>query len=533
MAEPRLNAADGFARALTATPGNVALVVGEETFTYAELGAHVGKVAHAIEDARRSERPLVGILARRSLTAFAGVLGSLARGAAYVPLNPSFPIARTAKMVDASAPEIMVVGNECVDTWTELLPLIEQPTVFLFPETDSPPDLVEATPHFVVPAAEISALGQGLVVEGLPRDAMAYLLFTSGSTGDPKGVMVSHGNVTDYVREVASAYGFVEADRFTQNFELTFDLSVHDILVPLEVGASIRCPSVTDARLPAKYILDHEITVWFSVPSTVTLMSLLRSTAPGMYPSIRKSFLCGEALPLTTVRTWQEAAPNSEIVNLFGPTEATIAITGFTVGEDLTEEDCHMGVVPIGRPFEGQRTTVVDGDGAPVPKGAEGELCLGGSQVSLGYWRDEDRTRRQFVTLEGQGSDLWYRTGDLVFKDEAGELQYVGRIDNQVKILGYRVELSEIELNLRRFSGSEAVAAVAWPVKDGIAQGVEAFVARRDAGAGPTAQEIIDGCGQNLPSYMVPRTVHFLNEMPMNASGKLDKRKLVDQFLEP
>jgi len=351
--------------------------------------------------------------------------------------------------------------------------------------------------------------------------AVAYLLFTSGSTGEPKGVPIHHSNVRSYIEYISNRYEVNERDRFSQEFDMTFDLSVHDMFVCWERGACLFCVPEKSAMLPAKFIRDRELTMWFSVPSVVALLSKMRLLQPGCFPNLRFSLFCGEPLAAAHAQHWQEAAPNSIVENLYGPTETTIAISHYRWDPSKSPQECLNGIVPIGWMFAGQQCRVVDHERSEVSE--TGELCLAGSQVTDGYWNNPEKTRRQFVRFPETCETLWYRTGDLVKRGENGCLYYLGRIDHQVKIRGYRVELQEIEVVLRKASQAEQVVAVPWPVVDGSADGVVAFV----SGVSKVDElQILNRCREALPDYMVPRKIYWLEEIPLNHNGKIDRKKL-------
>ena len=256
-------------------------------------------------------------------------------------------------------------------------------------------------------------------------------------------------------------------------------------------------------------------------------MSRLRLLRPGLFPSLRYSLFCGEALPGKFAVAWQAAAPNATLENLYGPTEATIAITAYRWDPELSPERWGKEITPIGWAFEGQGTCVVDENLEVVAPGQAGELLLGGSQLTAGYWKDGEKTRDRFVHLaDGR---RWYRTGDRVCEQDDGCLIYLGRVDDQVKVRGYRVELQEIDLALLEVCGSAQVVSVAWPVRDGSADGIVAFVSG-DLERG--ADQIIQGCRDRLPDYMVPREVRFIDSLPRNANGKIDRRKLATSLDE-
>ena len=275
---------------------------------------------------------------------------------------------------------------------------------------------------------------------------------------------------------------------------------------------------------PAKFIKDNQLTFWFSVPSVIAFMSRMKMLKPNSFPTLRFSLFCGEALPITSAKAWQQAAPKSCVENLYGPTEATIAITHYRLNGAKSSDAFVAGTVPIGWPFDGQNCCVIDQEYRRVCTGGAGELCLSGLQVTDGYWNNPEKTAERFIRLSDLGDTVWYRTGDLVKRDQNGCLHYLGRIDNQVQIRGYRVELQEIDFVLRKASESQQAVSVAWPMKDGRAEGIVAFISTCSPG---NERHILAYCKRFLPEYMIPRKVFFVDEIPMNVNGKIDRSKLV------
>lgn len=516
----------GFLESAERFPDRPALVVDGESLSYAALRGLVRKVASAIHDVQSEPQPfsLVALLAHRSQTAYAGILGSLAAGKGYVPLNPKFPLERILQMLALSGCTTLIVDKECLSQLSGLLKHVEWSLTIILPKVTSSDELSSNNPrHRFLFAEQLPAEGSFFFEEDSAPASLAYLLFTSGSTGVPKGVPISQGNVRSYVDYVCQRYEVNEQDRFSQQFDLTFDLSAHDMFVCWERGACLYCVPEKSVMAPAKFIRDHQLTMWFSVPSVVGLLSKMRLLSPGGFPSLRCSLFCGEPLPASYAQSWQTAAPNSIVENLYGPTEATIAITHYRWVSEKSLQECVNGIVPIGQIFQGQQFRVTDSRGKSVPFGDAGELCLSGSQVASGYWNNPEKTLQQFVRLPDTDDQLWYRTGDLVRQDDSGNLCYLGRIDHQVKIRGYRVELQEIEAVLRQACGTEQVVSVPWPVHNGSAEGVVAFISGVKA---LDERRILARCSDVLPDYMVPKKIYVVNEFPINSNQKIDRGKL-------
>ena len=512
-----LSSADRFA----ARP---ALSVDGVELTYSELLERAKSISGAISEGEQDFQPLAAVLASRSVTAYAGVLGVLGSGKGYVPLNPKFPLERTRSMLLLSGCSTLIAGNECLAQLSKLLEDLDRRLTVILPDTTANKKLVTDFPQnrFVFKDDIPNTNGFRCIAESKPG-SIAYLLFTSGSTGVPKGVPIYHSNVRSYVEYICDRYQVSQEDRFSQEFDLTFDLSVHDMFVCWERGACLFAVPEKSVMAPAKFIRAHGLTMWFSVPSVIGLLSRMRLLSPGAFPSLRYSLFCGEPLPANYAQRWQEAAPNSIIENLYGPTETTIAITHYKWDPQRSPSECVNGIVPIGWPFDGQRFCVADQDRTPVPPGISGELCLAGSQVTTGYWNNPEKTREQFVQLRAGGDSFWYQTGDIVRQDERGCLFYLGRVDHQIKIRGYRVELQEIEAVLRTLCGTEQVVSVPWPVQNGSADGVVAFIA---GVAALDVKQILNAAGELLPDYMVPKNIYILSELPINANGKVDRVQL-------
>jgi len=518
----------GFAQSAERFAERPALVVDRERLSYGQLSCKAQSIALAILKTEEDPYPLAALLAYRSVTAYAGVLGILASGKGYVPLNPKFPIERTRTMLLLAGCSTLVVGTECLRELPALLARVDRRLLVVLPEVAEPMSLPANFPnHRFVFADEIPSANGLVYPTAVDSGAVAYLMFTSGSTGVPKGVPIYHRNVRPYVECICDRYEVTAEDRFSQQFDQTFDLSVHDMFVAWERGACLFSVPERSVMAPAKFIREQQLTMWFSVPSVIGLLSRMRLLSPNCFPSLRCSLFCGEPLLATQAQLWQQAAPHSIVENLYGPTETTIAISHYRWDADGSPRECVNGIVPIGWSFAGQSACVIGDDRQAVAAGNSGELCLAGSQVTTGYWNNPEKTCEQFVRLAGMGERLWYRTGDLVQQDERGCLHYIGRTDQQIKIRGYRAELQEIEAVLRKVCGTEEAVSVPLPSSNGSTEGVAAFVSGT---AELDSDRILSSCRQLLPDYMVPWKIYSVKELPLNANGKVDRSQLAERL---
>jgi amino acid adenylation domain-containing protein len=496
-----LTLVSGFLRSAERFPARPALAVAGEEITYRDLRARSVAVATALTASDSGDGPpLTAVFGSRSIGSFAAILGALLRGHGYVPLNPRYPAARNREILERARCRAIVVDLSSGEAVQELLSGLREPPRMVLAEDD------EQTDRTFDP------------VEAQPDDP-AYLLFTSGSTGRPKGVVVTHANVRAFLDAIAERYSLDEHERLSQLFDLTFDLSAFDMFVAWESGACVCCPAETQLLRPADFVRDAALTVWFSVPSVGMFMERFGALGPGAFPDLRLSVFCGEALPAELATRWAAAAPSAVVDNLYGPTEATIACTAHRW--DSSSHAGANGLVPIGRPMGATMTSVVDESLHAVEPGQPGQLVVGGPQVVAGYLDDEAATARAFVTVPGFGRG--YLTGDRVVEPAPGApLEYLGRMDNQIKVLGHRVELEEVEAILREEAGAEAVA-VGWPRTASGAAGIVAFVA---AGSFDPVT-LRRALGARLPDYMVPREFRLVHELPLNANGKRDRNALM------
>ncbi len=490
-AHPQQLVPQRFRQQALATPDQVALSDGTTVLTYAALQKAVdGLAAALVQRGFAAEQPVAVVLPRTTDLVVA-LLATLQAGLAYVPLDPRHPFARNADIVREVGAACVITDAETAPAWRELLDHVVTPA-----------DAVATT----VDAASLPAPA--------PSDT-AYIIFTSGSTGKPKGVVIEHAALAQLMEAMISVSGIGGGDTLAAVTTVSFDIAAVELFMPLLVGARVVLvapETAADGELLAERLIDA--TMMQATPATWRLLTAQGWTAPEGF-----TILCGgEALPADLGAA---LAAQARTLNLYGPTEAAIwsSVDTVTAGEPMT----------IGRALPGRSLLVLDRRGHLVPVGGVGELVIGGIGLARGYWQREALTAQQFIEnpYGGEGSRL-YRTGDLVRRLADGRLAYLGRLDRQIKLRGYRIEPGEIEHALSRHAGvAEAVVVVDQPGRHGR---LTAHVVRTSAGAAQEPQTLIENLrhalAAELPAYMVPVAYTFLDAVPRLVNGKVDYRAL-------
>ena len=505
-------------------PQDLALWIDSDEWSYAQLSEQVQSVAGWIIKTCENDNPRIGILAARHLTAYVGILAASYAGAAYVPLNVKAPQGYLTEVLRAAKIDALIVDRTGMDILSRG-PLEGLPAAILSP-FDVPPD-APRNGSLTTPTELAASPPLSRPVSVTPTNH-AYLMFTSGTTGKPKGITITVENIHHLLYTLQQRYRFNPDDRVSQAFELTFDLSVFDIFMALGCGASLHVVPDHQMPMPAHFIRRQQLTVWFSVPSMIGMLKQMRLLSPNAFPALRLSLFCGEALPEESARTWQDAAPNSQVENLYGPTEATVA---------CLLQDCNShnavtpgrGIIAIGRPFEGLSAGIVSHEGHFLPPGERGELAIHGPQIAPGYLNNEELTQLRFPTLEHPqiGPSRWYLTGDMAYMDSDGSYHFLGRVDNQIQLRGYRVELDEIEHHLRAVSGCDNAVAIFIDRHEIWAQEIIGVVTACPIEVGEIRKQL----AKRLPPYMVPKRIVVCETLPRNTSGKIDRNALKRQLL--
>ncbi|WP_412179668.1 amino acid adenylation domain-containing protein, partial [Variovorax paradoxus] len=480
------------ARQAAARPDAQAVVFGELQLSYGELNGRANRLAHRLIAMGVGPESRVGLAVERSIEMVVGILGILKAGGAYVPLDPEYPAERLSYMVADSGVALVLTQSHLSVPGCEGLRVLALDTLDLSDEPDTDP---------------------GVAVHG---EHLAYVIYTSGSTGRPKGAANRHRSLFNRLAWMQQAYALEATDTVLQKTPFSFDVSVWEFLWPLMQGARLAVAAPGDHRDPERLvqlIRRHAVSTLHFVPSM--LQAFLAHRGVEACTSVRRIVCSGEALPAEAQNEVLRRLPAAALYNLYGPTEAAIDVTHWRCRDDGTNQ------VPIGVPISETSTWVLDAQLEPVPVGVAGELYLGGVNLARGYLHRAGLTAERFVAA-ADGQRL-YRTGDLVRWNARGHLDYLGRIDHQVKVRGLRIELGEIEAQL--LAQPEVREAVVVALEGAGGARLVGYVSAH-AGQALDVARLRERLGAVLPEYMVPATVVVLEGLPLNASGKVDRRAL-------
>jgi amino acid adenylation domain-containing protein len=483
----------------------------DEAVTFAELDRLSDRVAWFLQEQGVSRGDRVCLRLDKCTLAYAVIVGCLKVGAPYFVVDVANPPTRANHIITKCAPKVVFTAAESpLDVAAGAVFAIDKEDQFGF--LDAIPDEPFAA------ASEITGADP------------AYIMFTSGSTGFPKGAVMSHGNVLNFIAWARSRFDVTPDDVFTNVNPLYFDNSVFDVygslfngasLVPVD-AATLKDPYQVLARIDAL-----DCTIYFSVPSLLVYFQTLKLMTPDVFRSVRKVIFGGEGYPKAKLKELYDALhPRVGLVNVYGPTECTCICSAYDISEaDFSAMD---GYAPLGSLIPNFSYEILDEADEPVPVGHSGELCLSGPCVGLGYFGEPELTRTAF--RQNPRNTLYhewtYRTGDLVrLSPEDGKIHFVGRRDSQIKHQGYRIELGEIEHALGRVQGIDE-AAVVHSSRDGVSLIVAVVASRGGLPTGTIRQEL----ARLVPSYMLPERIDVLDRLPKNANGKIDRSLLKARY---
>ncbi len=503
--------------------------------TYGDLEKQSNRVARALAKLGCEPGDRVALLLPKSIEALVAMFGAMKARCVYVPLDTASPAKRLGRILDQCE-------SRCLLTVSALLPRLEEllnngvvGTSPVIGWMDSGHESVKAA----FSRTELEELDGAPVAAGGTAQDPLHILFTSGSTGEPKGVVITHDNVIQFVEWAVKYFGMSSTDRVSCHSPLHFDLSTFDVYGSVAAGAEVHLLPPQLSLLPhrlAAYIRDKRLTQWFSAPSILTHMAKLDTVQWNDFPELRRLLWCGEKFPTPSLIHWMRRVPHAAFYNLYGPTEATIASSYYHVPQvprDAFEE------IPIGEACAGEQLLVLNDRHESVPDGEVGDLYIAGVGLSPGYWRDPAKTAQAFLTNPMGANSAGahppgdpariYKTGDLARRESNGVFYLLGRGDTQIKSRGHRIELGEIESALHRIP--EVQDAVVVAVETGTWEGLSiccAFVPAKDSGLTPAV--LRKKLSEVLPSYMLPDSWSVLEKIPLNTNGKADRPLIKKSF---
>jgi amino acid adenylation domain-containing protein len=467
-------------------------------YKYKVLEETVSKIRKSIRENIEENEKIIGLITNDDLETYATIIALWFEGKAYVPINTETPKER----------------NEIIIKEAEIQTIISSSIVTNFENNK-----IIFTDKLLEKLSEYS-------IQNTKDTDLAYMLFTSGTTGIPKGVPINRENLTGIIHALnAMNLQINESDKCLQMSELTFDVSITSFLFPLLKGACVY--TIPKGKIKYSYIYelmeDHQLTVVTLVPS---VLNYLHKYFDEIYlPNVKYSILTAEALPINLANDWSKCVPNAKIINLYGPTENTVWSTFYYYkNENLNQS--YNGMLAIGKAMYGNETIIVDEENNLLVNGEKGELCLAGTQLTTGYWKNEEKNKEAFFYLAYNNKPTrFYKTGDLCSMDKNGEILYMGRLDFQTKIQGFRVELSEIEFHIKSLLNNLNVVAVPYINKTNNTEIGLVFES-----IGFDTENLITFLKTKMPFYMIPSKIVFVENISLNSNGKVDRKKAQSLF---
>lgn len=496
--------------------------------TYAELSQRSTQLAHLLGEQGVQRGDRVGVFMNKSLELVIAIYGIMKAGAAYVPLDPRSPVSRLIDIIQ----DCEIRGFISQENKRDILrDVASQQDVLQFVVGLSPSDDLNLRAYTWDDVAQLpqnSALPPGMMEQDL-----AYIMYTSGSTGKPKGIMHTHYSGLSYVRMSAETYAVTHEDRLSNHSPLHFDMSTFDYLTGPYCGATTVIIPEAYTLFPAnlsKLIEDERLTIWYSVPFALTQLLLRGVLEERDFSSLRWVLYGGEPFPLDKLRQLMERWPHTRFSNVYGPAEVN-QCTYYHIPPPAEWSDT-LQTIPLGIIWENAEGLIVDEHDAIITDGEPGELVVRAPTMMQGYWNRPDLNERAFYTFQANSglNHVFYRTGDLVHRNDDNLLEFIGRKDHQVKIRGYRIELAEVDRVLTNHPAVDQGTAYVMPSADGDTL-FAAVVLLENTDL--TAKELISYLKDNLPYYAVPENIHFIDQFPRTGTGKIDRRALQAQLAAP
>jgi D-alanine--poly(phosphoribitol) ligase subunit 1 len=487
-----------FLDAIGKFPMENSFLINDKFYTYKEFALNISGIRNALQSTNIRSRN-IGLVVNDDIQTYAAIFAVWMEGLAYVPLHPIQPVDRS-------------------------LEIISQAEIFLV--IDSSPETI-FTGVSVINSTTLE-FGNFNLQPKLTRDEdLAYILFTSGSTGKPKGVQITRKNVGAFMKSFwSTGIQIDENDRCLQCFDLTFDVSVQSFLVPLTKGACTYTIPHNQIKYSYVYGLleDYQLTFGAMAPSMIRYLRPYFDEIN--IPAMRYNILTAEASPVDLIIEWSKCIPNAEIIDFYGPTEATIYCTYNKFSRNGNNKQLN-GMLSIGKPMNGLKAIIIDEEKHILTSNDKGELCISGDQLTSGYWKNPEKNKESFFEIETDGIvERFYKTGDSCYFDDEGDIMLAGRLDYQVKIQGYRIELGEIEYHAREFLNGQNAVAISYSNKIGNSE-IALFI------EGPITSEaaLVKYLNNKMPYYMIPSQIIIESIFALNTSGKVDRICLKNQLI--
>lgn len=502
-------------------PNKIAVDDGEHQLSYKDLNLYSNQLANFLKEHQNTRSQRIGLLLDNSIEAIVGILSTIKADACYVPLMPSMPVNKHIEIIKDADISIILSTNDYlkqISSIKELKSELQFINLNLNSEKEEK-DLYINSSQWIQSSSSLP------ISQNIDED-LIYILYTSGTTGKSKGVMLMHKNINAYLDWGIKTFNYTADDKVSGHPRITFDLSVMDIFASLSVGATY-CPITKkgDYSFPGTFIENMGITVWFSVPSILGMLIKSEQLTTCNFEKLRLCLVCGEALSIDYANQWLKTLPNIPLYNLYGPTEATIACTYHQV----TLKDCELKGVPIGKPTSETEIIILNPEDESIcSENQIGKLMICGSQLCAGYNNLKELTQKLFTpNPHKKHNRLMYETGDLAYKDNEGIIHYVGRTDQQVQVNGYRVELTGIESTLSQYKNINEVSVVFDKEKEILVTAI-ALIEGKDEKT--EKKSIFNYCKDNLAEYMIPKKILFFDVLPKNSNGKIDRKQVLELY---
>ncbi len=508
-------------------PENVALVFKDRSISYGELDRLSNKLAHVLIESSVKRGDTVGLYLNKSIESIVSLFGILKAGGVYVPIDPNAPPSRAEYIIKDCNIKLLVTSTNKAEQISKIMTGKRQLGAMIV--VDREKELEHEQSVKIVDYQDII----DYPISTPPRcnsvwTDLAYILYTSGSTGNPKGVMITHLNSLNFINWGFDTFDVNSNDVLSNHAPLHFDLSVFDLFVAMKAGATVAIVPDEYSFFPyrlVEWIHHNKITIWYSVPSILSMMVRQGELGRFKFKYLRSILYAGEVFPLKNLRELMRNLPHVKYYNLFGPTETNV-ITYYELNK--IKED-RVKPVPIGRACENMEVFALDNKGIVITNpGLEGELYARGSNVAQGYWGDKDKTRRSFINnpLQDYYNEKVYKTGDIVTLDEEGNYIFIGRRDNMIKSRGFRIELEEVESVLYNHPKIIEAAVIAIPDEE-IGSRIKAFVVLQNDEK-TDIKELRRFCALYLPKYMIPENIEIMSFLPKTSTGKVNRTILTN-----